>query len=178
MKKFLLQTSQHLKPPRLENKERKLVIGPHDVYYESTFSRFDLSALYFNFLPIEGPFIIIPCISQNKDSDVVEYDMTIYSNGDLYVEPLDDNKNIACIDEWEQGYAGGCHLYTDKYFQSEDETKWNSNPQYLLKFSTTAPAKAKITLKLVKKKQVKGAEEIMGEGKDKKKVNLHLLYLE
>lgn len=54
MKKFLMQTSQHLEPPALENKRRKLQIEPHEMYIESTFSSTgkDIAALYFNFLPI------------------------------------------------------------------------------------------------------------------------------
>lgn len=159
MKKFLLQTSQHLKAPILDKKERQLVIGPHDMYYESSFAKADLSALYFHFLPIEGPFIIIPCISKNSDAVSVDYDMTIYSNGEIFVEKLDDSRNVALVDEWEKDIAGGCHLYTEKFFQEEENQKWTQNPQYILKFDSTAPTRATIKLKLVKKKNNGGEKD-------------------
>jgi calpain len=101
MKKFLIQTSQHLEPPVLENKRRKLQIEPHEMYIESTFSSVgkDIAALYFNFLPIQGPFVITPCMDcPNKEA---QFEMTIFSNHDLELERLDDRKNTALIGKWE-----------------------------------------------------------------------------
>lgn len=152
MRKFMLQTQQHLKPPKLQNKERKLVIAGHDMYFQSTYTRKNLGALYFNFLPIEGPFIIVPSISKNCDIDEpIKYRMTIYSNNDINVEKLDDSRNIAIVDEWDRDNAGGCHLYTPENFDTEENTKWNQNPHYLLRF--TAPRDgifSTIKLKLVR----------------------------
>lgn len=90
MKKFLMQTAQHLEPPELEGKRRKLQIGPHEMYIESTFSSAgkDIAALYFHFLPIQGPFVIIPCLEvPNKESG---FEMIIFSNYPVHLEKLDN----------------------------------------------------------------------------------------
>ena len=46
----------------MENIERKLSIKPQEKFKESTYYSEEIAALYFNFNPTEGPFIIVPSL--------------------------------------------------------------------------------------------------------------------
>lgn len=156
MEKFLKQISQHLKAPELENKRRKLQRGSHEMYLESTFcsSSKDIGCLYFHFLRIQGPFVIIPCME--KPGFEAQYELVIYSNNPVDLEKLDDKKNQALIGNWEQDTAGGCHLYVPKFFKDADLKNWAFNPTYLLKFDKTdRPANVVVTLKIAEKNWIR-----------------------
>ena len=46
----------------MEGIERKLLIGSNEKFKQSTYFSEDVAALYFNYNPTEGPFIIIPSL--------------------------------------------------------------------------------------------------------------------
>lgn len=61
---LLKKTKEFLKKHEYEYIERKLILQSNEIYYESSFSSNDVACLYFKVLPIEGPYIIIPCLEK------------------------------------------------------------------------------------------------------------------
>ena len=61
---LLKKTKEFLKKPEFDNFERKLILQSNEIFYQSSFASNDVACLYFNVLPIEGPFIIIPCLEK------------------------------------------------------------------------------------------------------------------
>lgn len=147
--KLLHQTSQHLQPPVMDKIERKLQIGNQEFYVESTFSTNDLAAMYFHFLPIEGPFVIVPCL--DKVNSQAKYKLTIFSNNPIDVKKLNDNKNAAIVGEWTQYNAGGCDLYDEKFYKNPESRTWITNPIFEINFKNFNPATMKITLLIAEK---------------------------
>jgi hypothetical protein len=162
--KLLAQTEAHLVPPKMKNIERKLQIGNHEMYIESSFANYDLAALYFHFLPIEGPLVIIPCLSEKNK--YCGYRMTICADKPIEIERLKEDRNVALIGAWLQYQAGGCELYDKKYYKSKNMQTWAFNPQYTLTFATTEPAWIKVTL-VIADKNWKG--NLAKKEKEKKK---------
>lgn len=142
--KLLMQTSDYLEPPKLEKIERKLLVGPHEDYYESSFKNKDLAALYFHFLPIHGPLVIMPCLSEKNKN--YAYNLRIYSDKKISIHRLDESKNSCLVGAWETSTAGGCDMYTEKFYKQPDMQSWDKNPKYLLTFESVETANVKITL--------------------------------
>jgi len=179
--KLLHQTQQHLQPPVMDVISRKLMVGPQEFYKESTFSTNELAAMYFHFLPIEGPFVIVPCL--DKVNSTAKYKLTIFSNNPIEVRRLNDNKNSALIGEWEPHSAGGCDLYDEKFYKNVDGRTWINNPTFDLSFKSYNPASVKITLLIAEKnwrhkitkifeEKAKQEEDRGSKSKKNKKANL------
>lgn len=66
---LLKKTKEFLKKHEYEYIERKLMLQSNEIYYESSFASNDVACLYFKVLPIEGPFIIIPCLEKRYSYD-------------------------------------------------------------------------------------------------------------
>ena len=96
----------------MEDIERKLFVQPEEKFKESDYSNSDVSALYYNLNPTEGPFIIIPSIEgDNKEPISVGYKLTIFSNNPVQLRQLNEDYNAVVIGKWEKDLsAGGCHL--------------------------------------------------------------------
>lgn len=179
--KLLHQTQQHLQPPVMDMISRKLQVGPQEFYKESTFSTNDIAAMYFNFLPIEGPFVIIPCL--DKVNYQAKYKLTIFSNNPIEVKKLNDNKNAALIGDWNTYTAGGCDLYDEKFYKKPESRTWITNPIFEINFKNYNPASIKITLLIAEKnwrhkitkifeEKMKTEEDGGGKSKKSKKSNL------
>jgi calpain len=64
--RLITQTKAHLEPPEMENIERKLQILHGEKFKESSYYSEEVSSLYFNWNPTEGPFIIIPSLDHEE----------------------------------------------------------------------------------------------------------------
>lgn len=85
----------------------------------------------------------------NKEA---QFEMTIFSNHDVELERLDDQKNSALIGKWEQDTAGGCHLYVPEFYKEPELKNWAYNPTYILAFEKAEPsATVTITLAIAEK---------------------------
>lgn len=150
MVKLLKQTDEHLTPPVLEKIERKLLVGEHEDYYESTFGNQELAGLYFHFLPIHGPFVIMPCLSEKSKNN--NYTLRIYSDKEIELVKLDETKNVCLVGAWESATSGGCDLFTEKFYKTNEFQSWTKNPKYLLNFENeTYPTRMKVTLAIADK---------------------------
>lgn len=58
----------------------------------------DVSALYFNWNPTEGPFVIIPSLEQADKP--CPFKLTIFSNNPVELKKLDERKNAVLVGEW------------------------------------------------------------------------------
>ncbi len=83
----------------MENIERKLQIKVQEKFKESTYYSEEIAALYFNFNPTEGPFIIVP--SLDFEDKPANYRLTIFSNNPVQLQKLDDNFNDVVIGKWD-----------------------------------------------------------------------------
>lgn len=79
----------------MEGIERKLLIGSNEKFKQSTYFSEDVAALYFNYNPTEGPFIIIPSLDLPDKS--ANYRLTIYSNNPVELVKLDESKNAVLV---------------------------------------------------------------------------------
>lgn len=80
--RLLAQTKAHLEPPEMEFIERKLQILNSEKFKESTYYSEEVSSLYFNWNPTEGPFIIIPSLDQEEKTP--NYRLTSLKNHKIY----------------------------------------------------------------------------------------------
>lgn len=90
LNRLMQSTTEYLKPPTMNQIERKLQIGnlPSDKFRESTYSNDDVCALYFHWNPTEGPFILIPSLDQlDKYSN---YKLTLFSDQPVTLQRLDE----------------------------------------------------------------------------------------
>lgn len=147
--KLLKQTSEQLEPPKMDTIERKLQVGKFEDYYESSYMNTDLAALYFHFLPIHGPLVIIPCQSEKSKNN--NYTLRIYSDKKVKLQKLDEAKNVCLIGNWGTSTSGGCELYNELYYKNPDLQSWAKNPKFQLVFESPEPAKVKITLSITDK---------------------------
>lgn len=147
--KLLKQTAEHLEPPKMLEIERKLQIGKHEDYYESSFANQDIAALYFHFLPIQGPLVIVPCQSERSKNN--NFTLKIYSDKKVSISKLDESKNVCLVSSWESATSGGSELYNDKFYKEPDMQSWQSNPKFSLNFDSTHPAKVTISLSIATK---------------------------
>lgn len=147
--KLLKQTKEHLEPPKMNDIERKLQIGLHEDYYESSFSNQDIAALYFHFLPIHGPLVIVPCQSERSKNNT--FTLRIYSDKKIAMTKLDDDKNVCLVGSWVGETAGGCQLYNEQFYKEPDLQSWTKNPKYTLSFDKPVVANVKITLAIATK---------------------------
>lgn len=163
--KLLKQTSEQLEPPKMETIERKLQVGKYEDYYESSFMNTDLAALYFHFLPIHGPLVIMPC--QGEKSKNNNFTLRIYSDKKVKLQKLDEAKNVCLIGNWGTSTSGGCDLYNEIYYKNPDLQSWTKNPKFQLAFESTAPAKVKITLAIADKNWRGKVAEVLKKKKEK-----------
>ena len=63
----------------MEEIERKLQIGFGEKFKEATYSNDEVCALYFNWNPTEGPFVIIPSLDADGDK-AANYKLTSIFN--------------------------------------------------------------------------------------------------
>jgi hypothetical protein len=61
----------------MEKVERKLQIAYAEKFKESAYTNEEVSAFYFYWTPTEGPFCLIPSLSDDKPST---YKLTFFSN--------------------------------------------------------------------------------------------------
>lgn len=147
--KLLFATSNQLQPTYLSSFERKLMVGTTEFCAESQFSSHDLAAMYFEFNPIEGPFIVVP--STDKEQATGEYRLTFYANTKIEVNELDTARNQVLISSWSKYNSGGCHLYTENKKEDQDMF-WAKNQTFRLLFeSATGIAHTKVTLTIAEK---------------------------
>lgn len=64
LENLMKRTREFLKKPKLQEMERKLALRNAEMYWESSFFSSDVACLYLNVMPIEGPFIVIPCLEK------------------------------------------------------------------------------------------------------------------
>ena len=61
---LIKKTKDFLKKPVLNIMDRKLTLKKNEMYIESSFFSNEVACLYLKVMPIEGPFIIVPCIDK------------------------------------------------------------------------------------------------------------------
>ena len=99
--------------------ERKLQIQYKEKFVETQYNNDEVSCVYFFKNPTQGPFIIIPSI-ENLEVEV-KYSLSIYSNHQVNLDRLDNNKNAVIISHWDaETTGGGCHLYDKKWEKNTD----------------------------------------------------------
>ena len=64
LENLMKRTREFLKKPILRGMERKLALRNAEMYWETSFFSADVACLYLNVMPIEGPFIVIPCLEK------------------------------------------------------------------------------------------------------------------
>eukprot|EP01016_Furgasonia_blochmanni_P040857 TRINITY_DN5246_c0_g1_i5.p1 TRINITY_DN5246_c0_g1~~TRINITY_DN5246_c0_g1_i5.p1 ORF type:complete len:345 (+),score=100.44 TRINITY_DN5246_c0_g1_i5:69-1037(+) len=148
-KKLMSQTDAQLKAPIMEHIERKLQIKPTEPCIESSYANEETAALYFFWNPIEGPFIIVPCLYEEDVN--AKYTLTIFSNNPVELEKLDESKNAVLIGKWDDISDGGCHLF-DEQFESDSSLRtWTQNPKFHLQFKEEGRAHLRIHLAIAEK---------------------------
>ena len=61
---LIKKTKEFLKKPILNVMDRKLLLKKNEMYIESSFFSNEVACLYLKVMPIEGPFIIVPCLDK------------------------------------------------------------------------------------------------------------------
>lgn len=64
LNRLIASTKQQLEPPKMPVLQRKLQIFNKEYFKETVYHSDELSCLYFNFNPTDGPFIIVPSMDQ------------------------------------------------------------------------------------------------------------------
>lgn len=138
-----------LKIPFLTRFERKIRVSKEENFKESTYSSSELACIFLKVMPIEGPILLVPSLDQ--PGVCCDFKITIFSNKEINIETLAEEKNPAVLSGWSQYNAGGSHIYNEEFNSQVEKRTWNTNPLFVLKildFQNFVPAKHKITLKL------------------------------
>lgn len=61
---LIKKTRDFLKKPVLGVMDRKLTLKNNEMFIESSFFSNEVACLYLKVMPIEGPFIIVPCLDK------------------------------------------------------------------------------------------------------------------
>ena len=61
---LLKKTKEYLRKPVLNTLDRMLLLKSNELYIESSFYSNEVACLYLKVMPIEGPFILVPCLDK------------------------------------------------------------------------------------------------------------------
>lgn len=174
LQKLLEKTKDHLKVKTVSNPWRKIKVLSNENFFESTFGSSDTACLFIKILPVEGPLLVVPCLE--KPGMTGEFKMTIFSNSEVNVVPVNRLMNPVVLGEWTQYNSGGSHVYNEQLYSNPEKRTWATNPVYKLsvdeKIIENKPVKIRLSLcyaeKNWKSKLINKVSNIENKKKSKK----------
>jgi calpain len=146
LSKLITKTKEQLTVTKVKNPYRKVKVLKGENYLESTFASTETACLYLKVLPIESPLLIVPCL--DRPGLQGEFRLTIFSNTEIGVRPLDRTKNPVAIGDWTQYNSGGSHIYSEQMYSNPEKRTWHTNTAYLASFLTPVTPEEKVKVKL------------------------------
>lgn len=146
LSKLIMKTKEQLTVTKVKNPYRKIKILKGENYLESTFASTETACLYLKVLPIESPLLIVPCL--DRPGLQGEFRLTIFSNTEIGVKPLDRTKNPVSIGEWTQYNSGGSHIYSEQMYSNPEKRTWHTNTAYMASFMSPIAPDEKVKVKL------------------------------
>ena len=130
--KILKKVQKYLNIPYLDKFIRKIIIKNEENFLESTYSSSEISCIFLRVLPVEGPLLIIPALE--RPDILCDFKLQIFTNTEIEIKELNNNKNAVIISEWTQYNSGGSHIYNEKLYSNPDKSTWSMNPVFKIKF--------------------------------------------
>ena len=141
--------------------QRKLQIFTKEYFKETVYHSEELSCLYFKLNPTDGPFIIVP--SMDVEDKTANFRLQIFSDNEIELEKLDENRNSVQIGSWNKEISdGGCHLYEEPYEILQQNKTWSLNPKFVLHFIDALPQYLKITVNISDKNWKAQTKNVVG----------------
>ena len=153
LQSLLEKTKEQLQVKAVLNPWRKIKVLPNEHYFESTFCSSETACLFLKILPVEGPLLVVPCL--DKPGLTGEFKITIFSNSEVNVVPVNRLMNPVVLGEWTQYNSGGSHIYNEQLYSNPEKRTWSTNPLYKLsideKISEDRPVQIRLSLTYAEK---------------------------